>query len=868
MLIFIVTTTLYNNTSVLNRQTIYGDLNVLTDQVYRGEKDTSIIAEAQSIVTAVSNEGYWGGLSVAWSLVNGTDDGGVSIPYPTPYYEVSELVSYKVNGPCARSCYVDVAYAIELGHFGNITTTAYGCSTTDGQYYLEKPYFQTITDARFNISDFAVPHWQGAIDTVSLKSWMAADRRLMSIAPDVLSCSVLDEFDGPPGIKIPVSALTATSGITVTGTYSTPSRTPAPASQPTTSTVPATPKPSPTPSKPTAQEDEPTQQGSESAIETSHTVDDHAHSSWITSSVENTETIVTDMPADNPVLTLGGSHYTRNSQSEIVLPGLTLKPGQAATISNTPISLDSAGSYVVVGTKTQSLTPAFAPDAPEGPAVLTIEGATYTVDQDSDHFVIDGTSLHRGSTITVAGTPVAFGPDGNYAVIGTRTQPLTVASLNDDAAPVINVAGTSYTLQSDSGDYIIAGQTLSNGGKITVAGNVVSLVSDQKGAAVDFSVGHFITSAPVASVQPKPVITFGGSTYTARPGSHDFVIDGQTLTQGGEITVSGVDISYPTGSYIVIGSSTQQFGATRAAELTFAGSTLTADTYGNFVVDGQTLEPGGVIIVDSTAISYAADSANVVIGSNTRLFAVPTGHEPTITFQGSTYTADAASDFVIGGQTLIPGGVITVNGISMSYDADGTDIVVGSQTQYFATGADYGSTITFEGSTYTVNAAGDFLIAGQTLTPGGVITVDGTPISYDAGGTDVVVGSETQYFATGANYGSTITFEGSTYTANSAGDFLIAGQTLTPGGAITVDGTPVSYAADKSDVVVGTSTEAVGLGSYIIGGFGSGFGTATAGGSNYTGAVFSSWAGGQYDSLLNWRRIILIGIVVIISIIM
>ncbi|CAF9908148.1 MAG: hypothetical protein HETSPECPRED_007999 [Heterodermia speciosa] len=785
------------------------------------------------------------------------------------------------------------------------------------------------------------------------------------------------------------------SGITVTGAYSATSRTPAPASQPTQSTVHATPKPSQTPSpttsqsKSTAEEDGHTQQGHESAIESSHTIIDHAPSTWIASSEETTKTIGTNMPASNPVLTLGGSQYTRNSQSEIILPGLTLKPGQAATVSNTPISFDSAGSYAIVGTKTQSLTPAFAPDAPEAPAVLTIQGASYTVDQDSNHFVINGMTLHPGSTITVAGTPVALGPDGSYAVVGTKTQPLTVATLNGDAAPVIIVAGTPYTQQSDSG-YIIAGQTLSKGGKITVAGSVVSWVSVRKSAAGDFSAGHFITAAPVASIQPKPVLTFGGSTYTARPDSHDFVIDGQTLTQGGEITVSGVDISYPTDSYIVVGSSTQQLGATRAAkltfagstftadahgdfvidgqtltqggeitvsdvgisyptgsyivvgsstqqlettgaaELTFAGSTFTADAYGDFVVEGQTLKPGGVINIDGTAISYATDGAGVIIGSETEFFAVPTGQEPTITFEGSTYTAGAASDFVIGGQTLTPGSAITVDGVPLSYAADGHDVVVGSQTQYFATDADYGSAITFEGSTYTANAAGDFVIAGQTLTPGGVITVDGTPISYDADGKDVVVGSETQYLATGTElgaaitfegstytanvagdfviagqtltpggvitvdgtpisydsdgkdvvvgsetqylatgteFGATITFEGSTYTANVAGDFVIAGETLTPGGVITVDGTPISYAADESDVVVGTSTEAVGLGSYIIGGFGSGFGTATtAGGSNYTGAVFAGRAAGQYDSLLSWRGVVLVGSVVIVSI--
>ena len=328
------------------------------------------------------------------------------------------------------------------------------------------------------------------------------------------------------------------------------------------------------------------------------------------------------------------------------------------------------------------------------------------------------------------------------------------------------------------------------------------MASDGTIAVAGSRVEHLVTANPAAATQSEDVLTFGVSTYTARPGSHDFVIDGQTLSQGGTITVSGIAISYPTNSFVVVGSSTQKVRTATPAEVTFGGSTFTADADGDFELDGQTLRPGGVMTVDGTSISYAVDGADVVFGSDTQFLAAVTWYKPTITFESSIYTADAASNFVIG---------------------------------------------------------------GQPLTPGGVITVDGIPISYDPRGTDVIVGSKTQYFATGAGYGATITFEGSTYVADAAGDFVIAGQTLTPGGAITVDGTPISFAAeDESDVVIGTSTEAMGLGSYIMGGFGNGFDTVTAGGSNYTGTVFSSRASGRYDSCLGWRRGFSVGIVVVI----
>ena len=51
-----------------------------------------------------------------------------------------------------------------------------------------------------------------------------------------------------------------------------------------------------------------------------------------------------------------------------------------------------------------------------------------------------------------------------------------------------------------------------------------------------------------------------------------------------------------------------------------------------------------------------------------------------------------------------------------------------------------------------------------------------------------------------------------TYTEDSAGDFIISGQMLAKGGEITVSGTPVSFEAGGTGVVIGSSDEAVGVG--------------------------------------------------------
>ena len=58
---------------------------------------------------------------------------------------------------------------------------------------------------------------------------------------------------------------------------------------------------------------------------------------------------------------------------------------------------------------------------------------------------------------------------------------------------------------------------------------------------------------------------------------------------------------------------------------------------------------------------------------------------------------------------------------------------------------------------------------------------------------------------------SVLTLGDTSITANSNSEFIIAGQTLTPGGEITVSGTPIQLGSDASAAVVGSSTEPIGI---------------------------------------------------------
>ena len=171
-------------------------------------------------------------------------------------------------------------------------------------------------------------------------------------------------------------------------------------------------------------------------------------------------------------------------------------------------------------------------------------------------------------------------------------------------------------------------------------------------------------------------------------------------------------------------------GCDRCTSFTFNGATFTADSASAFVGAGQNLRPGGSgITVFHTPISIAAGGTVAIIGTSDQVLApfATTTEIPVLTFGGSTYIVDAASAFVIDGQTLTKGGTVMVQGTTLSFNTRGTDVVIGSSTQILGTATITGSeepTITLEGQIYTEDVAGNFLIiGGQTLTSGGVVCI-------------------------------------------------------------------------------------------------------------------------------------------------
>ena len=386
---------------------------------------------------------------------------------------------------------------------------------------------------------------------------------------------------------------------------------------------------------------------------------------------------------------------------------------------------------------------------------------------------------------------------------------------------VISIGGQSITADSSS-NFVVGSQTIVPGAApVTINEIPVSIAAPSSFVVVG---GNTQKLDPLRPAGAPAVLTIGGEPVTADSSSH-FVIGSQTLAPGGVITVSGTPISIGSSSgFAVIGSNTQAIAGAPAptappAVLTFNGQSVTANSNSQFVVGAQTLTPGGpAIIVSGTRLSVGPSGSVAVVGFSTQTLITPS--PGVIPFAGASITENSASQFIIGGQTLTPGGVITVSGTPISLPTSGSSVVIGSSTLALGTAAPGPQAFTFDGGTFVANSQSDYIIDGQTLTPGGAITVSGTPISLPYQGSFVIEGSQTIPLQTALPGPEPITFDGSTFTADSMSDYVIDGQTLTPGGVITVDGTPISLAADPTDVVVGTSTQD--LGGLIMSGLGSG----------------------------------------------
>lgn len=162
---------------------------------------------------------------------------------------------------------------------------------------------------------------------------------------------------------------------------------------------------------------------------------------------------------------------------------------------------------------------------------------------------------------------------------------------------------------------------------------------------------------------------------------------------------------------------------------------------------GQTKTINGVPVVAPSDGGY---SRLVVDGSTITIpTAGPTG-APVLTIGSNTVTANSEGQFVVGTQTLNPGGpAITVSGTTYSLGPSGTVLVVNgvSSTLANSPAVTAAPALTIDGKTYAAtvkDGTTEYVLgAGTTLKPGDAITISGTTYSLDPKGTALVVNGQT-----------------------------------------------------------------------------------------------------------------------------
>lgn len=498
--------------------------------------------------------------------------------------------------------------------------------------------------------------------------------------------------------------------------------------------------------------------------------------------------------------TIGRIPVIIGPSSVVVVGTQTLQPGGPAIIVDgiTPVSLAPSATAVVIGGTTSQLPQVVNPPVQQSarpPPVLTIGTSTLTPNAATQFFIAPGQTLTPGGVATVDGTVVSLAPSASFVVIGSSTQllPAAVPSIEPIATilPQILVGGTTIVAIPSEGavgpsnvspnnnqnnvqnvhpinagpgpTFIVGGQTLAPGGQaITVSGSTLSLVSGGSSVVINGVTSAVANPVGVPIQNTQPAITVGNALFTPLPGSEDtFNIAGQILAPGGQaITVAGTVISLaPSASYVVINGATSTIargGVAPAQETISVGGRIFTAISGpgsGFVIGDKTLLPGGQpLFVSGTMVSLAPYASYVVINGVTSTLAnvaaaAQITAAPALTIGSSTFRPlpGTGTSYLLGSQVLTPGGVITSAGTTISLAPGATALVINGQTSLITSSTTAVLTnaplLTIGSQTYTAVSGTTFIIGGQTLTPGGTITVDGTTINLAPQATELIFGS-------------------------------------------------------------------------------------------------------------------------------
>ena len=296
-------------------------------------------------------------------------------------------------------------------------------------------------------------------------------------------------------------------------------------------------------------------------------------------------------------------------------------------------------------------------------------------------------------------------------------------------------------------------------------------------------------AGPIVTVNSQP------TTLGAVPG---LAIDGQNVVAGAPAaTIQGVAVSLaPLASAIVVDGGTTPLSSGQTPVITLGSQPVAASPTSQYVLGGRTLVPGAAAItISGTPISVPTDGNVVIVGGSTVAIPDTAGPVlPVITLGNQVITANSASQFLLGDQTLVPGApAITVAAPARAVAAFGPSPTA----------------ITMGGEVFTPNPTA-FSIDGTTISAAGPgVTVDGTSISLGPSGI-LNIGGSTLSLQFNEASPTAYTIGGQVFTPNPTA-FSIDGTTISAGGhGAMVDGTLVSL-GPSGLIEIGSSTISLGL---------------------------------------------------------
>jgi len=337
---------------------------------------------------------------------------------------------------------------------------------------------------------------------------------------------------------------------------------------------------------------------------------------------------------------------------------------------------------------------------------------------------------NSGSSVSsnsgASGSPSSVGNSGNQGQTAGSSTPSNSG-----------VSGSAVSGQNSQGDQSSNGALSSS--------TAQTLQGQQPGGS-----GESIQLAPAASSvvrigsvqvtqQAVPVLQVGTSTLYPGSGSGS-----------GSFAENGVTIAAATNGVIVNGQTSTIAGSSTAHMITAGGQGVLVQPTPAFIIEGEAIVAGAPArTIDGTVYSLAPSGTALIIGASTMVISQPptspAAASKLLSIGSNTYTANAFSDFIVGRQTLVPGGpAITVSGNTVvSLPSPGTVAIIGTKTQVLGSAITPAPMITLAGTIYKPNSGGTFYVDNQALVPGSSIVDHGTTISLSGTSTLIVNGIPT-----------------------------------------------------------------------------------------------------------------------------